>query len=527
MKLLQSKDMLMNFDKAKDFFLDGLDLLQRHDFEGAEKSFKASLVLLPNRASSLINLSATQIKLRKFSEAKQASLKAVALEESNIEAYFNLGVIENELGNFSSAIQYLKKCTQSNPDYYQAWSSTGIAHSALKHCYEAIACYDKAISINPNYDEAWSNRGLALAELKLYHEAIASYDKAISINPHYPEAWSNRGLALAELKLYAEAIASHDKAISIDSNYFDAYWNKALSQLVTGNFQEGWANHEYRWKYSSAHPMRHQQYPRLNSLKEIDGKRILVWCEQGFGDTIQFCQLVNELQQLNAKIIFEVQEPLKALIQNSFQSIAVIGQGERFEKVDFQIPLASLPLIFSLDSDTIPKKNPYLFCTERNVKIWRQRLSLPKNRLNIGIACSGNINYKNDKNRPIPLSEFEPLTKIASLYLIQKEVRDSDLDFLNSHPEIQFLGNEIKTFDDSAGILNQMDVIITIDTSLAHLSGALGRPTLLLSSWAPDWRWLLDCEKSPWYPTLKIIRQSEIDDWKGVIKKVIDQLTPK
>ena len=524
---MPDKEISTNFDKAKGLFLNGLNQLGENDFEGAEKSFQASLSLLPNRASSLTNLSAAQIKLRKFPDARHASLQAIELEENNSEAYFNLGVIENELGNFTAAIKHLNKSTQLNPNYYEAWSSTGIAESALKHHKAAIASYDKAISINPNFHEAWSNRGMALVELKLYQEAIASYDKAISINPNFHEAWSNRGLAFSELKLYHEAIASYDKAISINPVYFDAYWNKALSQLVTGNFKEGWINYEYRWKHSFSHPLRHQQFPRLTGLSDALGKRVLVWCEQGYGDTIQFCRFINELQKLNIDIIFEVQRPLKELIKNSFQSIKVIEQGEFFERVDFQIPLASLPLILQVGHENIPKYNPYLLPAEANSSIWRARLKLSKNRLNIGIACSGNINYKNDKNRPIQLSAFESLTKFSNLYLIQKEIRDSDLNFLNSHPEIQFLGNEINTFDDSANILNEMDLIITIDTSLAHLAGALGRPTYLLLSWAPDWRWLLDCETSPWYPSLKLVRQSTIASWEGVVDSIICQLTPK
>ena len=517
----------MSFDRAKELFLNGLTLLNENDFKGAEQSFQASLNLLPNRASSLTNLSAAQIKLKKFPDAKHASLQAIAIEENNSEAYFNLGVIENEMGNFSEAIKHLNKCTQLNPYYYEAWSSAGIAQSGLKQHEEAIASYDKAISINPNYHEAWSNRGMALEGLRLNHEAIASYDKAISINPNYHEAWSNRGLALAELRLYHEAIASYNKAISINPNYFDAHWNKALSQLITGNFKEGWANYEYRWKCSFAKPLRHQQYPRLTALSDAVGKRVLVWCEQGYGDTIQFSRLINELRILNIDIIFEVQKPLKGLINNSFPSIQVIGQGELFEEVDFQIPLASLPLLLQVVGENIPSNSPYLFCTEANSRIWMEKLNLPKDRLNIGIACSGNINYGNDKNRPIPLSKFEPLAKISNLYLIQAEIRDTDLNFFKSHAEIRFMGDHIKTFDDSASILNQMDLIITIDTSLAHLSGALGKPTYLLISWAPDWRWLLNTDQSPWYPTLKIVRQSKINNWEAAINYVVQQLRHK
>lgn len=514
----------MNFEKAKQYFLDGLAQIDIGAFKEAELSLLKSLELIPDRISTLTNLSAIQIKLQKFSEAKTFAEKAIGMDQNNYEAFFNLGVIAVEEKKYSLALEFLDKAISLHPNYYQAWSSKGIALNELKLCDQALVAYDKAIKIKPDYHEAWSNKGMVLNELKRYDEALAVYDKAIDIKPDYHEAWSNKGFVLCDLKRYDEALAAYDKAIEINPNYYDAHFNKALAQLTIGVFHEGWKNYEFRWKHSYAQPLKHQEIPALTNLNNLKGKKILVWSEQGYGDTIQFSRFIEKLSSLGAQVTFEVQEPLKTLIANSLQHMHVIHQGEPFERVDYQIPLVSLPLLFQVNIEHIPNPTSYLKCSEENYEAWKKKLNLSNKKLNIGIACSGNENYRNDKNRPIKLSAFSPLINITNLFLIQKDVRKSDADFLKTHPEIRFLGNAIKSFDDSASIISQMDLIITIDTSLAHLSGALGRPTFLLISWSPDWRWLLDRDTSPWYRSLKIFRQPTIDNWDAVIKNVLDEL---
>jgi tetratricopeptide (TPR) repeat protein len=334
-------------------------------------------------------------------------------------------------------------------------------------------------------------------------------------------AWVNRGVTLNELNRYEEALASYDKSISLKPDSADAFWGQALSQLVTGNFESGWKSYEYRWKRTKADPIRHQQFPLLTSLSDIPGKSVLVWGEQGYGDTIQFSRFIEKLIELKADVIFEVQEPLKDLIQNSFLRPKIISQTESTGVIDFQIPLLSLPLLFSTNFDNIPSANSYIRADEDITIFWKDKLNPTNKKMNVGVACSGNKNHSNDQNRSMNLSFFEPIADKANLFLIQKDLREKDHDFLNQHPDIKFLGEEIESFNDSASIIQAMDLVITVDTSLAHLSGALGKPTLILLPWSPEWRWLLDRQDSPWYPTATLFRQPNKDNWEAVINEVI------
>jgi len=296
-----------------------------------------------------------------------------------------------------------------------------------------------------------------------------------------------------------------------------------LIQLALGNFKDGFKNYEYRLERTSAYPKRHQAFPLLTNLNQASGKRVLVWSEQGHGDTIQFSRLIKNLSDLNIEIIFEVQTGLKTLLEQSIKHAKVIGEGAHFGQVDFQIPLMSLPLLLELDINGIPS-DPYLVGSKKDSIAWKKKLSAANNQLNIGIACSGNEQHINDKNRSIDLKFFKPIADQANLFLIQKDLRKKDQDFLRTHPEIKFLGEEIKSFNDSASIIQEMDLVITVDTSLAHLSGALGKSTLILLPWNPEWRWLLERQDSPWYPTAKIFRQPHSGRWESVIEDIALQL---
>ena len=513
----------MSFEIAKKHFLDGLNLFGMDRYEEAEFHFLESLNLMPNRVSTLVNLSATQIKLNKFSDAKNYSEKAIEIDKKCTEAFLNLGIINTEQDEFISALDFFEMALKLRPDYHEAWANKGIALHELKRYDEALASYDKAINFKPDYYEAWSNRGTTLSELKRYEEALASYDKAINFKPDYHEAWANKGIALHELKRYDEALASYDKAINFKPDLYDAYWGKALIQLAFGNFKDGFENYEYRLERTSAYPKRHQAFPLLTNLNQASGKKVLVWSEQGHGDTIQFSRLIKSFSDLNIEIIFEVQTGLKTLLEQSIKHAKVIGEGTPFGQVDFQIPLMSLPLLLELDINGIPS-DPYLVDSKKDSIAWKKKLSAANNKLNIGIACSGNERHINDSNRSIDLEFFKPIADQASLFLIQKDLRKGDQDFLRTHPGIKFLGEEIKSFNDSASIIQAMDLVITVDTSLAHLSGALGKSTLILLPWNPDWRWLLERQDSPWYPTAKIFRQPHSGRWEAVIEDIAHHL---
>ena len=498
----------------------GLIKASQSKHKEAAELLKRAIRLSPVDSSLHYNLAKALQESGADKESLPHHKKAIELNPANLEAWLNYGRSLSRIGLNSDALNVYTKSLQINPNYIEALVNIGATLKDLQRYDEALNYADKTIAINPNFSEAWSNRGIALKELKRYDEALSSYDKAISLKPDYHEAYSNRGVTLNELKRYDEALSSYDKAISLKPDYFDAHWNRSLTQLVTNNFDNGWKNYEYRWKKNKSESMHHQQFPLLTNLSEISGKSVLIWSEQGYGDTIQFSRFIEKLIGLKANVIFEVQEPLKALFENSFVHPKIISQGEPTGDIDFQLPLLSLPLLFAIDISNIPSATSYIQDAKENSVLWRHKLNLTNKKINIGIACSGNEKHLNDKNRSMDLRFFEPIADQANLFLIQKDLKASDQDFLYKRPDIKFLGDEIKSFNDSASIIQAMDLVITVDTSLAHLSGALGKPTIILLPWNPEWRWLLDRQDSPWYPMVKLFRQPNLGNWEAIIKEV-------
>jgi hypothetical protein len=253
----------------------------------------------------------------------------------------------------------------------------------------------------------------------------------------------------------------------------------------------------------------------------VRNKKILVWAEQGFGDTLQFARYIPKLIELGAHVTFEVQGALSSLFQNQY-ACTLISKGDPIGDIDLQTPLLSLPLLFQTNLYSIPSNIPYLQASPKAIAQWKSKLSLESNKLNIGFACSGNINFdlKHGNKRPVPLGSFSKLAKEHNLFLIQKEIRESDQDTLKTLANIHYLGDLIHNFEDTAAIIQNMDLIISIDTSLAHLAGALGKRMIVLLPWCPDWRWLATGTSNPWYPEATLIRQAHAGDWNPVIEQL-------
>ena len=547
-----------DFELAKSHFFKGLEFLNRELYLEAESAFRASLKIVPDRESVLVNLSATLLKLEKYTDVTKISNQILTLNSSNKEAWLNLGNAHLKLKEYEQALASYDKAISLTSDYAEAWSNRGNVLKELAQYEEALASYDKAVNLTPDYAEAWSNRGNTLHELEQYEEALASYDKAISLKPDYAEAWSHRGNALLRLKQYEQAVASQDKAISLkpdyanafynraiayqelkqydqaiasydkaigsEPNHYDAYWNKSLTQLLTGDLQGGWTNYEYRWVRKDATEKRYQEIASLKKLDDAKSSAVLVWWEQGYGDVLQFSRYVPLLAERAGQVTFVVPVALETLIRRSLPSVKVISSEEPIGDIDFQVPLMSLPRLFSSELSNIPFTGRYLKTRQSNIDRWREKLNLDHSRINIGIACSGNAENEHDKFRSMDLSFFEPLSKVANLYLIQKDVRQGDKDFLDRNPDIKFLGDQISTFEDSASIVEHMDLIVTVCTSLAHLAGALEKRTMVLLTWNSDWRWFLDRQDSPWYSSVKLFRQTKPRDWESVMQAAISEL---
>jgi tetratricopeptide (TPR) repeat protein len=479
-----------DFELAKQYFIDGLRLTSNEEYLNAESKFMLSLEVLPDRVSTLTNLAATQIKLKKYFDAMENAKKALYFDPVNVEANLNLGIIECELKNFSKAIDF----------------------------------FNRTLDLMPASYESWLNKGNALQNLNQHHEALVCFSKAIEIKPNLAEAWVSKGLTFLELNNCIDSKAAFEKAISLDPNHKNARYCIAFVQLLTGNYKEGWKNYEFRSKQKNE-SFKVADVPMLQSLKKIENKNIYIFCDQFFGDSIQFSRYIKKLSNFNANFYIEVDAPLKDLFKNSFLNCIILEPDNKIPHIDYQVPISSLPLLFDENFYELSSCISYLSCTSQAKLNWSKKLNLSKNKLNIALACSGNIDhFKNDKNRPIRLELFKPLLALADIYLVQKNLETEDEKFLSNHVDIKFLGNEIESFDDSAAIIQQMDLVISIDTSIAHLSGALGKKTWVLLSCAPDWRWMLDREDSPWYPSVKLYRQKNFNDWEGVLQKMMTDL---
>ena len=545
----------MNTSEESALFLLAQQYLQTRNIDLAKKTLLRILQNNPNSSRANELLAYLEGGLGNISTAIDFLVTACKQKNCSADALYNLGKHYVDIDQPLKAIELLKKSIAKNFQFFESHHYLGLAFVKIFDFEKAVEEFKKAISINPNSAESLNNlnncltslhkdaeaftyiskaceleqnnaiylanKGVTLHNLKRYEEALTAYGEAVKADSQYAAAWSNMGNTLSALKKTTQAINAYDRSIQIDSNYYNAYWNQSLAQLLLGNYEVGLPNYEYRWLREGADTFLHPTIPKLSSLEEAVGKKVLVWSEQGYGDTLQFCRYVPLLMQMGIEVVLETQAPLLPLLKDQFDC-PVIQIGQAYEAVDYQIPLGSLPLLFKTTVDTIPLNVPYLKAHDGKVIEWRDRLNLRQDKSNIGIACSGNIKFdlEHGNTRPIPLELLGQLSEVAHLYLIQKEVRPADQQYLDAHPEITYLGPQINDFEDSAAIIQNMDEIITIDTSLAHLAGALGKKTKVLLPFAPDWRWLLDRQDSPWYPSSILYRQESMGEW-GDLQKII------
>ncbi|MFZ1909244.1 MAG: tetratricopeptide repeat protein [Burkholderiales bacterium] len=386
----------------------------------------------------------------------------------------------------------------------------------------------KAVAIKPGNPEALVNLGNALQELKRHDQALASYDKALALKPDYAEALSNRGLTLQALKRHDEALASYGKALALEPDFAEAHANLGLLRLLLGDFERGWEEYEWRWKGPSFSASRRNfSQPLWLGEDGVSGKTLLIHAEQGLGDTIQFVRYARQAAEKGATVVLQVQPALKALLASAFGRYQVLAEGEPLPRFDLHCPFLSLPLAFKTRLDSIPAQVPYLAAPVAAIDKWSDRLG-QKGVPRIGIVWSGRSTHANDANRSIALTRLMPLrSPDVQLVSLQNEVRAEDARVLTANAQILHFGPELKDFSDTAALVSLVDLVVSVDTSVAHLAGALGKPVWILVPFAPDWRWLLEREDSPWYPSARIFRQPKLGDWDSVIDKVRQALTER
>ena len=496
----------------------GLKDLGRLD--DALASFDEAITLKPDYADAYNNRGLVLRDLKRFADALASFDKAIALKQDYAEAYNNRGIAMKDLGRLNDARASFDKAIALKPDYVEAYNNRGNALKGLTRFADALADFDKAIVLKPDYAEAYYNRGVVLHDLQRLDDAVASFDKAIALKQDNADAYNNRGRALQELRRLDDAIASFDMTIALMPDDAAAYHNQSLCFLQMGRFEQGWRLYEWRKKLQEPFGNRLFSQP-LWLGADLSDKTLFVHWEQGLGDTIQFCRYAKLLKVRGAKnVVMSVQEPLYQLLKQMSPEIQVVNQDDIPTTFDWHCPLMSLPLALGATLEAIPSEPRYIVSDERLRQTWNVRLP-QRIKPRIGIVWRGGTKHKNDHNRSIDLPTLVPLFSTNAHWIsLQKELRHSDLPLLQEPYQIVSYGEELKDFSDTAAVIDLLDLVITVDTSVAHLAGAMGRQVWILLPYNSDWRWLLDRDDTPWYPSARLFRQDNTRPWENVIARV-------
>jgi tetratricopeptide (TPR) repeat protein len=472
----------------------------------------------PNHAEALHLLGLISHQIGKHQEAIDLINKAIARNPEVPQFHNTIGVCFEAVGNKEQSIRSYMQALRIKPDYPEACNNLGKVLIDLDRTKEAIGYCIRALRLNRDFPEAWNNLGNALQAQGKTKEAIQYYHQALRLKPAYPTAYNNLGNVLQQSGLLDEAIQAYNHAIRLEPNHTRAHVNRGICHLLMANFEDGW--NEYEWRFKE--PDR----PRWDG-SAFEGKRLLVQDEQGFGDSIQFIRYLPMVKSLGGTVIFETNAPLIGLFRG-FPGIDKLierpAHGRPAVEFDLHAYLLSIPRIFRTTIYTIPSKTPYLYADVQKARYWGARLK--KGGFKVGIAWAGSPTHRNDRNRSFRLGQFRPLAEVPNvqLYGLQKGEAALQVEDLPGNLMIEDLGPDIKDFSDVAGIIENLDLIVSVDTALVHLAGAMGKSVWTLLPYAPDWRWLLDREDSPWYPTMRLFRQKKPGNWDSVLQRVANEL---
>jgi tetratricopeptide (TPR) repeat protein len=479
----------------------------------AAEFFAAILKRNPAHFVSLHRLAAIRRQQGHLEESLALLKTAIRYNPRSADAHNSLGNTLEALRRHAEAIDCFRHALALRPDYPEAHNNMGNSFQAVGRNEEAAACYREAVALRPEYVAAHSNLGNALTLLRRPEQAIPSFETALALNPRLGPAHSNLGNALMALNRHREASQAFSRARELDPDLPQPRLNQAIAKLALGDYAAGWPDFEARRHNRE----RRFPQPQWDGRSEIAGKTILVHFEQGLGDTIQFARYAALVAERGAHVVFEVQKPLFRLFDRLTGPEKVIAEGDPLPEFDFHVPLLSLPLAFGTTREIIPSPGPYLHATGTANS-------------GIGLCWAGNPGYANDHNRSIPLALLRPLLDIPKTRFIslQKNFRPGDEEILKGRDNLDVQSDrQGEDFADTAALVAGMDLVITVDTAVAHLAGALGRPVWILLPFSAHWAWLRERADSPWYPTARLFRQPKIGDWESVVAQVAAALTER
>jgi tetratricopeptide (TPR) repeat protein len=449
-----------------------------------------------------------------------------------LERHPNSGVVWQVFGialkaQGKDALLAMQTAVDLMPNDAGAHNNLGTTLEGLGRRDEAAASYRRALDIKPDFAEVWSNLGNTLKDLGRFDEAMASYRRALEIEPDLAEVHYNLGNALQAMRKNDDAVASYRRALALKPDGADMHWNLSLALLAQGRYAEGWREHEYRWKAGVA-PSRELVQPLWLGDAELSGKATLLHAEQGFGDTLQFVRYATLVAARGATVYLEVPPALKSLTASCAGVAAVFAPGEALPPFDYQCPLMSLPLACKTELATIPAAVPYLAASPAKIAYWQEKLG-KKAALRVGLVWAGDPRKHLaallgvraiDSRRSIHFDRLLPLLEISGIEFISLQVGGEARRQANGNSLLIDFTDELRDFEDTAALVANLDMAICVDTSVAHLAGAVGKPVWLLNRYNTCWRWLTEREDSPWYPGMRIFRQPSPGDWDSVIAEV-------
>lgn len=446
-------------------------------------------------------------------------------------------------GRTAESVPWFQRCINLDPTFHTAWADRGAALHLLGNHFDSVLNYEKAIELAPNEPNYWNNRGVALMEMERFGDALTSYAKAISLNPSMPEAHMNMGNIYRLTCKSDFSIPCYREALRLNPNYTDAHLNMSFSLLELGQFEEGWAEYEWRWKSGQIFPRNCKrpdgQFVPLWDGEPLDGKTLMIHAEQGHGDTLQFIRYAKTIKERwpTCTIVAEVRHLLTRLIQNTPGVDRAVSLGEDFGELDYVVPVVSLPRIMKQDINNIPT-DTYLFASPELVKFWGEylddQLKHFKGRKRVGICWAGGARPLQpaanaiDRRRSTHIRQWAPLNEVDGIIYVSLQVGDNSivqqLRELPKNMTIAEFSGDISDFADTVAICKNLDLVICVDTAITHASAGAGVPTWMVSRFDGCWRWLGDRPDSPWYPTLTQFRQPSNGDWDSVFVKVAEAL---
>ena len=470
-----------------------------------------------DRANALLQEGIERAKSGEIDEALRLFDQALEVVPENPVVNYNRGLAQQQAGSIEAAIVAYRAATEVLPDFTEAWINLSQALNLLSRCSEALEVAEKAVHINPNQPSAWLAKGNALRGLHALGQAADAFRSGVKLAPADGQLKVSLANTTRELGQLPEAIRLLREAVEEHPEFAEAHRDLAHALLLNGEYREGWAENRWRWGTGSLQDAkRHQSIPKWTG-QPLTGKRVLVWDEQGFGDAIQFVRFVPWVAEMGAEVVFEAQPQLVRLFETVNGAGEVIPRGGALPPVDYQVSLLDLGGVFCSDPTSIPNATPYLH-------VGSESRSAAADRIKVGLCWAGNPCHDNDRNRSMDFELLRPLLELPCIDFVSLQVGPGVGEVLAA-PSLKETPGDPVDFFETAQLVTTLDLVITIDSSVAHLAGALGQAVWVLLPYGPDWRWMLGREDSPWYPSATLLRQSEPGDWSGPIREIRRKIT--